>query len=318
MQENTIKSTLTIVICTFNRAEILERCLNSLQTQNIPNDLFQVIIVDNNSTDNTKLIIKKFTRKNENFKYLFEPNQGLSIARNRGLQGSLSEWVGYIDDDAIINSNFIENVIWTFETQNFDVFGGCVYSWFHYGKPEWFPVKFEQNWNKNTKLGLITANEEIWGGVMFFKTHTLNSINGFPEDIGMSGNKISYGEESLVINKLIKKGYNVGFNPDIIIYHLVGKHKLLISWHLLSAFAKGRDGYLANFIENEQKPKLYTSLYLLIRLFLTSTIRATYWFFSKKHFSLYHVIYHIGIPTSTYSGTIYGILKNKFKILLPD
>jgi glycosyltransferase involved in cell wall biosynthesis len=302
---------ISLVVCTYNRDEILPICLESLSKQSVSSNSFEIIVIDNNSTDKTSSIVKHYVERFDNFNYYIEAEMGLCNARNKGLALAKADWVGYIDDDVKLDTNFIENILKTINSEEFDVFGGCYHPWFYFGKPRWFPKDFETNWNKETKIGLLTNNDDVWGAAMFFKKAILQSINGFPTNLDMTGNKIAYGGDTYAINLLKEKGFKIGINPNIVIHHLVGKHKLKFSWHFKSSFAKARDGYIANYINEKDRPTLLHSLYLLIRLLITSFIRAIYYLITKKDFYLQNGIYHIGIPFCHYIGTIYAILKNK-------
>lgn len=84
---------VSIVICTFNRADLLRECLQSLTNQNEDISRIPVIVVDNNSTDATAKTVREFERKLPGLKYVFEPEQGLSHARNRGFKEAETKWV---------------------------------------------------------------------------------------------------------------------------------------------------------------------------------------------------------------------------------
>ena len=76
---------------------------------------------------------------------------------------------------------------------------------------------------------------------MIIKKSVLEEVGGFPTHLGMTGNKVAYGEESYVEQEVKKRGYKVGINPNIVIEHLVGEHKYKLNWHIEAAYAKGRD-----------------------------------------------------------------------------
>ena len=80
------KPEISVVVCTYNREKMLPECLDSLANQRANKNLYEVIVVDNNSKDNTSKVANEFVTKYSNFKILFEQNQGLSHARNLGLK----------------------------------------------------------------------------------------------------------------------------------------------------------------------------------------------------------------------------------------
>jgi len=136
---------LTILICTYNRVAILEECLASFVNQTINNQQFEVIVINNNSTDTTQIVAEKYANNYTNFSVVKELNQGLSHARNRGYQEAASDWVAYVDDDAKAHPNFVEQALWTINNHEFDAFGGIYLPWYKYGKPKWLPKNFGSN-----------------------------------------------------------------------------------------------------------------------------------------------------------------------------
>jgi len=97
--------TFSIIIPTFNRAYILSKAIQSVLDQTITTDL-EIIVVDDGSIDNTQQIIKRF---NDNrIKYIYQPNQGPSAARNLGLRQSTKEWIVYLDSDNTFYPNYFE------------------------------------------------------------------------------------------------------------------------------------------------------------------------------------------------------------------
>lgn len=233
---------LTILICTYNRATILEECLASFVNQTIDSNQFKILIINNNSSDTTQKVAEKYANKYANFSVIKELNQGLSYARNRGYQEAITKWVAYVDDDAKAHRNFVEQVLWTIKNYDFDAFGGVYLPWYKYGKPKWLPENFGTNHISKTKDIKQVKHDCIHGGVMVIKKEALNKTGGFPLSFGMTGEKIAYGEETALFFQMEKEGFVLGFNPMLKIDHLVAKNKLHPVWHIQAAYAHGRDG----------------------------------------------------------------------------
>ncbi|MFC1785801.1 glycosyltransferase, partial [Candidatus Neomarinimicrobiota bacterium] len=102
---------LTIIICTFNRGHLLSETLPFLFQQNVSEDNYHVLIVDNNSTDNTSEIINGFKKRYDNLSVINEYNQGLAYARNTGMNVATTDWIVYLDDDAKIPKDFVKKAI---------------------------------------------------------------------------------------------------------------------------------------------------------------------------------------------------------------
>lgn len=98
----------SVIIVTYNRAELLKKCIDSLSNQTVsPNE---IIIVDNNSTDNTKEVVENYKKK-LNIKYVFESKKGIAYARNSGIRNSSYDLVVFIDDDCVAEKDWLELMI---------------------------------------------------------------------------------------------------------------------------------------------------------------------------------------------------------------
>ncbi len=109
---------LSVVICTYNRQKFIGECLQCLKAQNLDNALWEIIVIDNNSTDNTASIAKEFIATNPQIqaRYIFEQQQGLSFARNRGIKEAAGEIIIYIDDDVETVPDYLKTIYDFFKT----------------------------------------------------------------------------------------------------------------------------------------------------------------------------------------------------------
>lgn len=98
---------ISVVICTYNRAGLLKAALRSVCKQTLDTAKYEVIVVNNNSQDNTRSVVEEFSKRFSNLQYYMEPRQGLSHARNRGWQGTQGKYVAYFDDDCKIPERWI-------------------------------------------------------------------------------------------------------------------------------------------------------------------------------------------------------------------
>jgi len=131
---------LSVIICTYNRCDFLPAALNSLANQTLPKEQFEVLVINNNSTDETEAVSKEFERNHPavNFGYHIEKNQGLSFARNRGIKESQGKYISYIDDDAIASPEYAEAVLEAFENYpDYAALGGKVTPFYDNGEPKW-------------------------------------------------------------------------------------------------------------------------------------------------------------------------------------
>ena len=132
---------VVIGVCTYNRCLGLKRLLQSLIKLDYPN--FEIIVVDNNSTDQTAKIISEF----EKVKYIFEARQGLAYARNCLLNkcGKDTEYLGMLDDDETVNEDWILRMLDCFQLdERIAVVGGPYIPCFEITPPAWMPHVFRK------------------------------------------------------------------------------------------------------------------------------------------------------------------------------
>src|SRR5215210_4422246 len=100
----------SVIVCTYNRQKFIGACLHCLAGQTLPIGNWEVIVVDNNSTDRSASIIQTFISSHPQlpFRYVFEKEQGLSFARNRGIAESRGVVLVYIDDDVEVAPAYLQ------------------------------------------------------------------------------------------------------------------------------------------------------------------------------------------------------------------
>ena len=252
---------LSIIVCTYNRPKLLESCLDSIVCNQGDFDKsdYELIVVDNYHDFSAATDIRKKYIDLNQILFIQEQKTGLSFARNKGIRVARGEWLFFLDDDAMLPSNFIARALKVMASEGFDGFGGGIRSIWPFGKPPWLSMDFGSKpiSKKNTE---ILQEGYLWGSNFFVKKEPLNQVGGFPRHVGMKGTKIGYSAENHVQDRLREEGYVLGLIPDLEILHAVGKQKLNLGWHLKAAFATGRDGV-------EIFPEQYT-LYNIVKLLL--------------------------------------------------
>jgi glycosyltransferase involved in cell wall biosynthesis len=232
---------ISIAVCTYNRSDLLAGVLQSLCAQTIDKWQYEVIIVNNNSTDNTQLVAEDFCRCHGNMRHVFEARQGLSHARNCGWQSARGEYVAYIDDDGKAPEHWLEMARDVIASLSPDVFGGPYFSFFNSPRPKWWKNAYGCH-VQGKRAKFLTDGEYLDGGNIFFRRRLLQSLGGFSPALGMSGNKIAYGEETALIRKIrsTMPDQSIYYDPRLYIHHLVGPKKMTLPWIMNQRFADGR------------------------------------------------------------------------------
>jgi len=301
--------TITIIVCSYNRAEILQECLQSLAKQTAPPSRYEVLIVDNNSSDTTPLLCRTFTQPYAHFRYITEPRQGLSHARNRGWREAETEWVAYIDDDARASGNYVERILHVIEQHEFDCFGGIYTPWYRYAKPRWFRDEYASNMNVQDHTGPL-ASGYVSGGNLIIRRTLLEEFKGFNPNLGMRPGKIAYGEETLLQMQLRVAGYTIGFDPQLTIEHLVGREKLSPWWFVKSSYARNRDH--TRCMSASSSRTLVQTIKSVIHDLLFYTGRATPQMFSNRYYWQNWII-EVFSPTASHIGSFIGTLQYRIK-----
>lgn len=233
---------LSVVVCTYNRSFWLRNCLNSLEKPCADGSMAEVLIVDNNSSDDTREVATEYTLRLPNFRYVFETAQGLSHARNRGYKEAQGEYVAYIDDDAQAHADWVTVIIRFFEvTPQASGVGGPHEGFSTVEIPPWFPKEMTCR-SLGNETREIRDGEWISGTNMVFRKTALEEMGGFNTEIGMTGDKVSYGEETNLVIRMRERGMQIYYCADMVVDHAVLPHKISLWWLLKSRFANGYDG----------------------------------------------------------------------------
>lgn len=188
---------LSIIICTYNRSQSLGKTLESLERMIVAEGIdWEVLVVDNNSKDETRELLEKFRRRGTlNLKYLFEAMQGKSYALNTGLKQARGEIVAFADDDVLMDKEWLVAVIKAIQQyQDYDGFGGRIVSLWETRLPEWLAITGEYNSLRGTgflrddgcndKEYSETKNEMPCGANMFFRKPAIEENGLFRLDLG--------------------------------------------------------------------------------------------------------------------------------------
>lgn len=269
---------ISVVICTYNRAELLANGLQTLCEQTLATSHYEVIVVDNNSNDDTRAVTEDFCRRYPNIRYFLEAQQGLSHARNRGWQEAKADYVAYIDDECKVPSQWLATAKQIIDRLSPGVFGGPYFSYHNTLPPRWWKESYETFEHCDAARALADG-EYIRGGNLFIQRRLLELMGGFDVTLGMSGDKLGYGEESHFQRHLraTMPDELIYYDPKLYTYHLVRPEKMTWRYILSSRFGSGRHIYTV-FWDNEpqvaRRPhlRLLGQAVLIILRFIMSLI----------------------------------------------
>jgi len=238
---------LSIVICSYNRANYISDALNSLFAQTAGLNFFETIIVDNNSTDNTSDVFKNWraSHTNGSFTYLTETKQGASFARNTGAASAKGQWLCFMDDDAIANSNYVENIIKHIETKPDAIgFGGRIIPKYIPSEPKWMSYYVSSlvgNFDYAPTACAFENGKYPIESNMIVKKAVYDSIGGFNTNLpGVVGTIRIGGEGKELFYKILALGHTIYYDPSICVQHVVEVKKLTPEYMYRVASGIGR------------------------------------------------------------------------------
>lgn len=218
---------LSIIVCTYNRGQYLGRTLELLSEQS---EGQEVIVVDNNSSDDTPAICQRFA----GFRYVLETRQGLSHARNRGIEEAKGEWLVFLDDDAFILPGFIANLQQQIAAHpEMMAFGGRIDPWYENGRePEWMSP-WSYSWvsaiDKGEAVCPFAGSDYPIGANMGVRADLARELKGFNPHLGRTGKNTMGGEEKDFFHRLrvyaatrrTPSASQILYLPDVRVQHCI-------------------------------------------------------------------------------------------------
>lgn len=223
---------ISIIICTYNRDKFIYKCLQRIAENGFPVSEYEIVMVNNNSTDNTEQLCLKFAADypDVNYRYFNEKNQGLSFARNRGIKEASGEWLVFLDDDAMILPDYLTNLSTHLaQYPEAGAFGGKISPEFESGTvPEWL-CKWTYSWvsaiDLGKKVSLFKGSKYPIGANMGFSRLTLEKCGHFNTALGRTGNNLMGGEEKDIFNRIKAAGIPIYYFPDVAVNHVIPPHR---------------------------------------------------------------------------------------------
>lgn len=223
---------ISVVIATYNRGVNLIKTLESLLRQKLPSQLWEVIVVNNNSRDNTEELFERFreAHPDHNMRLVNETRQGLSPARNRGLSEAKGELIVIIDDDELVNEDFLKAYHTFFESHpHVQAAGGRMQPHYDFTPPKWLSPYTEQPIAGTLHLSdypvRMGRRKFPIGGNMAFRREVVDRLGGFNPELGRTGTKLLAGEEKDFFRRLRESGGEIWYVPKAVVLHLIPENR---------------------------------------------------------------------------------------------
>lgn len=235
---------ISIIICTYNRSALLVKTLHSLlPLENL--DQAEIIVVDNSSKDDTAAAIRRFIDTygaDMDIRYLLEPVQGLSAARNTGILASKSPLIAFLDDDAIPCRTWISTIVSTFEQKpEVMAMGGKIAPIFESKRPEWLIKPFELPYtivDLGNRIREYPKRLHPCGANMAMRKIVFD-ISLFPLELGRKGDSLLSGEETWLFGQIQQEGHSILYHPEMAVDHFVPANRLTEDWIMKRYYSQG-------------------------------------------------------------------------------
>lgn len=240
-------SKVSIIICSYNRANYIGAALDALYIQTSGVDQFEAIVVDNNSTDGTPEVFATWraSHPDGNFYYTTETNQGASYARNTGASMAKYDWLCFIDDDAIAHKDFVQNIIKHINDQPFvHGFGGRIIPRYIPAEPKWmsyYVASMVGNFDYSPIACAFKNGKYPLESNMIVSKKIFDQVGGFNTQLpGVVGTVRIGGEGKDLFYKILQLGHTIYYDPSIIVEHVVETKKLTSEYMYRVASGIGR------------------------------------------------------------------------------
>lgn len=237
---------VSVILCTFNRCATLNQALESVLASEMPDSTtWEVLVVDNNSTDQTREVVENVrVRYPKKVRYLFEGTQGLSRARNAGIECAQGDVIVFVDDDVIVDRGWLRALTSLFLDGRWSGGGGPVLPRWTQKPPKWLPGPSRYGLAPlamfDPGLPAGPLQEPPFGANMAFRREMFAKYGGFRTDLGRCGSNMLSNEDTEFGKRLLTGGERLGFEPVAVVYHPVQANRLRRSYFLAWWYDKGR------------------------------------------------------------------------------
>jgi glycosyltransferase involved in cell wall biosynthesis len=213
----------SVVVPVYNSERTLRFCLEALANQTIPKEKFEVIVVDDGSTDSTSEIARKF-----DVRYIFQKNQGPASARNFGADAAAGDIILFTDSDCIPDSDWLEEMVRPFSDKKVVAVKGAYKTRQTELVARFAQMEFEDRYDmlkKSTSIDMIATYSAA------FRKDVFKRMGGFDCRFPMASN-----EDTELSYRMANAGYKMVFNPDAVVFHF---HPSTLARYLKLKFWRG-------------------------------------------------------------------------------
>lgn len=276
---------VSVVVCTYNRCGVLGKSLESLAAQDLPDSVgWEVIVVDNNSGDDTKNVVEGLRSEYPNrFRYVMESRQGVSYARNAGIQAARGSIIAFLDDDEVASPDWLRELTGQLGSGEWAGAGGTVIAQWNCPQPRWLRRQspfiagplcfFEYDPDPDFRERMTVPP---FGANMAFRKEMFEKLGGFRTDLGRVGGQLFANEDTEFGRRLMAAGRCLRWEPGAVVFHPVEMHRVSKRYFIRWWFNKGS----SDVRELGIPPHRARVVGVPLRLLRDAGIEATRWFWT--------------------------------------
>ena len=237
---------ITAAICTHNRAALLPAAIESLLTQNLPSTDYEILVIDNTSTDKTPQIIQRYLNApgSVTLRSAVQPVLGLSHARNLAVEMAAGEIIAFLDDDAVADPAWLVALLEAYAMHpDAWAVGGKVLPLWEGKRPIWLTDDLLPHLSildLGDVVRSLHAGEQLYGVNFSCRRYAFDQIGLFRTDLGRQGIALLGSEESEFQQRLLQQGQSLIYTPHAVVSHRVPEERLQQWYFIRLAYHKGR------------------------------------------------------------------------------
>lgn len=239
---------LTVCVCTHNRPRYVRDCLAGLRRQTVGDDRFAVLIVDSGSPEPARTELADLAREHAGVCLIRVAEPGVSAARNAGAAAAATDYIAYIDDDAIPAETWVAAILDALAAPGVRpvVLGGRILPKWEAPLPGWWPPSLrgvlsiiEHEGQGEFRSVELPAGMEPYACNMVVHVPSLLNIGGFGRGIGRIGAVLLSDEEVQLAWRLQDAGLSARYDSRIVVFHQIQASRLNPAWLLSRLYWQG-------------------------------------------------------------------------------
>jgi glycosyltransferase involved in cell wall biosynthesis len=239
---------VTVAVITYNRSRFLKETLAGLVRQDYPADQWELLVIDNNSTDNTRDVVFSFMTATPAPRWILETRPGLDHGRNRAVEESRCDVIALVDDDILMEPDWLTRLVAPFSSLNshsIGVVGGEVVPVFPDGIPAWLegthrPLGFRKD------SGSLPSGQAPMGANFAFPKWVFERFGTFDTRLDRRGAMLFGGGDSEMIRRIRSVGLEAWFVPGARVLHQIPAGRLTLRYAMRHAFDSARSRVVDN------------------------------------------------------------------------